>query len=280
MPLYSYFGKMLGLTPRALPRLTINLFSGGAHAGRQIAIQDVLIVPARCATIDESLALTYDVYQSAAAVILKRYSMRLLTADEGGLSPPCQSVEELIETALTAIKAAGYRPGSDVVLALDVAASHFYSHGRYILDGSTLDSAAMIDKLSGWVKRYPIVSVEDGLAEDDWEWWPALRQSIEGRALVLGDDLLCTNPPRIRRAVDSGACPAAQTQPGRHSDGGRGSLPDGKRCGMASDRQCAQRRDGGQLDRRPGRGVERRSVQSWLDHAVRAPGEVQPAAGD
>jgi len=231
MPLYSYFGKMLGLTPRALPRLTINLFSGGAHAGRQIAIQDVLIVPARCATIDESLALTYDVYQSAAAVILKRYSMRLLTADEGGLSPPCQSVEELIETALTAIKAAGYRPGSDVVLALDVAASHFYSHGRYILDGSTLDSAAMIDKLSGWVKRYPIVSVEDGLAEDDWEWWPALRQSIEGRALVLGDDLLCTNPPRIRRAVDSGACNALLLKPNQV-----GTLTEaGEACRMARD---------------------------------------------
>jgi enolase len=96
LPLYSYFAEMLGLTPHTLPRLTINLFSGGEHAGKQVAIQDVLIVPARCATIDESLALTYDIYQAAAGVILKRYGMRLLTADEGGLSPPCQSAEELI----------------------------------------------------------------------------------------------------------------------------------------------------------------------------------------
>jgi enolase len=213
LPLYSYFGEVLGLTPHTLPRLTINLFSGGEHAGKQIALQDVLIVPARCATIDESLALTYDVYQAAAGVILKRYAMRLLTADEGGLSPPCQSAEELIETALAAIKTAGQRPGSGVMLALDVASSHFYADGRYSIDGATLDSARMIERLTGWVGRYPIVSVEDGLAEDDWEWWPKLRQALEARALVLGDDLLCTNPRRIRRAIEERACNALLLKP-------------------------------------------------------------------
>ena len=213
LPLYSYFGEMLGLVPRTLPRLTVNLFSGGEHAGKQIALQDVLIVPARCATIDESLALTYDVYQAAAGVILKRYAMRLLTADEGGLSPPCQSAEELIETALAAIKTAGLRPGTDVMLALDVASSHFYADSRYFIDGATLDSARMIERLTGWVGRYPIVSVEDGLAEDDWEWWPRLRQALEPRALVLGDDLLCTNPRRIRRAIEERACNALLLKP-------------------------------------------------------------------
>jgi len=213
LPLYSYFGEMLGLVPRTLPRLTVNLFSGGEHAGKQIALQDVLIVPARCATIDESLALTYDVYQAAAGVILKRYAMRLLTADEGGLSPPCQSAEELIETALAAIKTAGLRPGTDVMLALDVASSHFYADSRYFIDGATLDSARMIERLTGWVGRYPIVSVEDGLAEDDWEWWPKLRQALEPRALVLGDDLLCTNPRRIRRAIEERACNALLLKP-------------------------------------------------------------------
>jgi enolase len=213
LPLYSYFGEMLGLAPHTLPRLTVNLFSGGEHAGKQIALQDVLIVPARCATIDESLALTYDVYQAAAAVILKRYAMRLLTADEGGLSPPCQSAEELIETALAAIKTAGYKPGVGVTLALDVASSHFYMDGRYFLDGATLDSAGMIERLTGWVGRYPIVSVEDGLAEDDWEWWPRLREAIEARALVLGDDLLCTNPKRIRRAIEERSCNALLLKP-------------------------------------------------------------------
>ena len=213
VPLYQHFAGMLGHAPDTLPRLTINLLSGGMHAGRQVAIQDVLIVPARPTTIDNSLAMAYDVYQAAAALVLKRYGMRLLTADEGGLAPACDSSEELIETAIVAIKAAGYRPGSDVMLALDVAASHFYANGQYHLDGATLDSAGMTERVVRWVERYPIVSVEDGLAEDDWEWWPTLRRALHRRALVVGDDLLCTNPPRIRRAVDTQACNALLLKP-------------------------------------------------------------------
>ena len=213
VPLYLHLAEMLGHTPDTLPRLTINLFSGGKHAGRQVAIQDVLIVPARPTTIDESLAMAYDVYQAAAALVLKRYNMRLLTADEGGLAPQCDSTEELIETAIVAIKAAGYRPGSDVMLALDVAASHFYANRQYHLDGATLDSAGMIARLVRWVERYPIVSVEDGLAEDDWEWWPTLRLALQKRALVVGDDLLCTNPQRIRRAIEAQACNALLLKP-------------------------------------------------------------------
>jgi len=213
MPLYLHFAEMREAAPARLPRLTINLFSGGVHAGRQVAIQDVLMVPARPATIDESLVMAYDVYQAAAELVLKRYRMRLLTADEGGLAPPCDSAEELIETAIIAIKAAGYRPGADVMLAVDVAASHFYKNGRYYLDGAVLDSAGMIDRLVRWVDRYPIVSVEDGLAEDDWEWWPTLRRALEKRALVLGDDLLCTNPQRIRRAIEEQACNALLLKP-------------------------------------------------------------------
>jgi len=211
--LYQYFAGMLGHAPDTLPRLTINLFSGGMHAGRQVAIQDVLIVPARPTTVDDSLAMAYDVYQAAAALVLKRYGMRLLTADEGGLAPQCDSTEELIETAVVAIKSAGYKPGIDVMLALDVAASHFYASRQYHLDGATLDSAGMIARLVRWVERYPIVSVEDGLAEDDWEWWPTLRHALEKRALVVGDDLLCTNPQRIRRAVEAQACNALLLKP-------------------------------------------------------------------
>jgi enolase len=211
--LYTHFAGMLGHPPDTLPRLTINLFSGGVHAGRQVAIQDVLIVPARPTTIDGSLAMAYDIYQAAAALVLKRYRMRLLTADEGGLAPPCESSEELIEIAMVAIKAAGYRPGSDVMLALDVAASQFYANRKYHLDGAALDSAGMIDRLVRWVERYPIVSVEDGLAEDDWDWWPTLRQALGKRALVVGDDLLCTNPQRIRRAIDARACSALLLKP-------------------------------------------------------------------
>jgi enolase len=212
VPLYRHFAGMLGLAPDTLPRLTVNLFSGGLHAGRQVAIQDVLIVPVR-PTIDQSLALAYDVYQAAAALILKRYRMRLLTADEGGLAPPCESTEELIEMAVVAIKQAGYRPGSDVMLALDVAATQFYANRQYHLDGAALDSAGMIERLVRWVDRYPIVSLEDGLAEEDWEWWPTLLRAVRKRALLVGDDLLCTNPARIRRAMDAQACNALLLKP-------------------------------------------------------------------
>jgi enolase len=213
LPLYLYFAEILNTKRGTLPRLTINLFSGGVHGGRQVAIQDVLMVPMRSATIDESLVVAYDVYQAAAEIVQKRYGMRLLRADEGGLAPPCRSSVELIETAVEAIHAAGHRPGSDVSLALDAASSQFYADGRYSLDGELLDSAGVIARLSTWVEHYPIVSVEDGLAQDDWESWPKLCETLEGRALILGDDLLCTNPGRIRRAVQARACNALLLKP-------------------------------------------------------------------
>ena len=213
LPLYLYFAEILGAKPDTLPRLTINLLSGGVHAGRQVAIQDVLMVPIRSATVDESLVIAYDVYQAAAEIVQKRYGMRLLRADEGGLAPPCRSSRELIETAMKAVIAAGYQPGSDVALALDIASSHFYAQGRYSLDGESLDSAGMIAQLASWVEQYPIVSVEDGLAEDDWEWWPKLHEALKRGALVLGDDLLCTNPVRIRRAIEAQACNALLLKP-------------------------------------------------------------------
>jgi len=213
VPLYQYFAAVLGRTPKTLPRLTINLFSGGMHAGRQVAIQDVLLVPAGATTIDAALAMTYDVYQTAAELVFKRYGMRLLTADEGGLAPPCRSAGELIETAVETIRKAGYQPGGDMALALDVASSHFFEAGHYSVDGSLLDSAAMIERLAHWVNRYPIVSVEDGLDEEDWDSWPRLRRELEPRALVLGDDLLCTNPQLIQRAIETGACNALLLKP-------------------------------------------------------------------
>ncbi len=207
-PLWSYFATLTNAAPGTLPRLTINLFSGGRHAGAQVSIQDVLLVPASAKSLDESLAMTYDVYHAAATLSLERYGMRLLRADEGGLAPPFRSSEEMIEAAISSIERAGYLPGVDFMLAIDVAASEFFSTGTYHLDGETLDSKAMIDRLQGWVDRYPIVSVEDGLSEDDWESWPALTRAISHRALIVGDDLLCTNPNRIRRAIEAGAANA------------------------------------------------------------------------
>ena len=213
LPLWKHFATLTDVAPATLPRLTINLFSGGRHAGGQVAIQDVLVVPAGAKSIDESLAMTYEVYQAAAKLALQRYGMRLLRADEGGLAPPFSCSEEMIEAAVCSIEGAGYLPGTDFMLAIDVAATEFFSTGTYRLDQGTLDSTGMIGLLQGWVERYPIVSVEDGLSEEDWGNWPELKRSIAPRALALGDDLLCTNPARIRRAIESGAANALLLKP-------------------------------------------------------------------
>lgn len=206
LPLYDHLARLVQGKPAVFPRLTINLFSGGRHAGEQVAIQDVLIVPSAARSIDESLVMMNGIYQAAADRVYKRYGMRLLTADEGGLAPPFESSEAMLQAAVSAIEDAGFTAGRDVHLALDIAASHFYRDGRYLLDGRTLNASEMIAHLTGWCERYPIVSLEDGLFEDDWHYWPQLQRSLGDRVLILGDDLLCTNPERIRRAVNCGAC--------------------------------------------------------------------------
>jgi enolase len=208
VPLYRHFGDMRGSVASALPRLTINLFSGGKHAGQQVSVQDVLIIPMSAQTVDQALVSAFDVYQAAAEIIFRKYGMRLLTADEGGLAPPCRSADEMLSLAVEAIERAGYSPGKDVFLGIDVASTHFYQNCKYHLDAEVLDSAEMIQTISQWLDSYPILSVEDGLAEDDWENWPALCRTIAGRALTLGDDLLCTNSVRIRRAIAANACDA------------------------------------------------------------------------
>jgi len=208
IPLYQHFAEMLGLPIDALPRLTINLFSGGKHAGQQVSIQDVLIIPMSAHTVDEALVAASDVYQAAAELVFQKYGMRLLTADEGGLAPPCRTVEEMFALAIEAVERAGLVPGKDIYLGVDVASTHFFRSKRYEIDSELLDSDGMIETIGKWMLRFPIISVEDGLAEDDWENWPKLHAAIAGRALTLGDDFLCTNAQRIRRAVETRACDA------------------------------------------------------------------------
>ena len=191
-----------------LPRLMVNLFSGGKHAGGQIAIQDILVAPVAARTVDDGLSIVDAVYRAAEGLIARKYHMRSLKADEGGLAPSFSNVEEALSDAREAIGLAGFKLGSEVAIAIDVASSHFHREGRYHVDGKALDSAAMVDMLAGWVERFSILSVEDGLAEEDWAAWPLLRQWLAGRAMCLGDDLLCTNPQRIGRAIDANAADA------------------------------------------------------------------------
>lgn len=200
-PLYAWFAEMAGVTPAHLPRPMINLFSGGKHAGGQVAVQDVQVMPLRSATLSDLLAVTAAVFAAAAELTAGRFGMRLLRADEGGLAPEVEGSEALLALAVEAIERAGYAPGSGVALTLDVAASHFYNGVAYDLDGQALSSPQMAETLSGWLQRYPLVSLEDGMAEDDWAGWWTLRRIVMGRALALGDDHLCTNPARIRQAI-------------------------------------------------------------------------------
>ncbi|HLV34564.1 MAG TPA: enolase [Spirillospora sp.] len=210
IPLYRCFAALQGRTViDTLSRPTINLFSGGKHAGSQVAIQDLLVVPVAAQTMDEALATTVEIFQTAAELNRERYGVRLLTADEGGLAPPFPSIEAMFDDAIAAIRRAGYEPGREVALAVDVASSHFYRDGRYHLaPGQILEPAEVIAQLVRWLDQYPIISIEDGLAEEDWAHWPELRARLAGRALVLGDDFLCTNPARIQRAIRAQAADA------------------------------------------------------------------------
>lgn len=219
VPFYQHLSAILENSPlegtesssnqiSRLPQLTVNLFSGGKHAGGQVEIQDVLVVPVAATTIDEGLEMVFAVYQAAADLTREKYGTRPLKADEGGLAPPFPNSHAMVSDAVAAIRRAGFQPGKDVSLAIDVASSHFYQDGRYHLDDAALTSEEMIDRLDRWCNEFPILSIEDGLAEEDWEHWPLLRERLTGRAITLGDDFLCTNPTRIQRAIDAGAANA------------------------------------------------------------------------
>ena len=202
--LYRHFADIAGTAPR-LPKPMINLYSGGKHAGGQVAIQDVQVVVPLATSVRETLAVVSDVFRAAARRLLDKYDMRLLTADEGGLAPPFASSQEMFVEAVAAVEAAGYSPSEDVALTVDVAASHFYEDGLYHLDGELLAPASMVERLVNWCRDFPIVSVEDGMDESDWVGWCTLYKRMHGTVLVLGDDLLCTNPARILRAIDEKA---------------------------------------------------------------------------
>lgn len=210
-PLHKYFATLLPADLRkagSFPLPTINLFSGGVHAGRQVAIQDVLIVPLPGSEFPEQLEAMHAIYAEAAAHGVTRYGMRSLTADEGGLAPPFPSSGSMLDAAMECAVGAGLRPGEEFSLAVDAAASHFHRNGFYDLDGAQLAPEQLIEVYADWTSAYPLYSLEDGLEEEDWDGWQQLRFRLRGETLVLGDDFLCTNPDRIRRAIRTDAADA------------------------------------------------------------------------
>jgi len=211
MELFAYFGSLYPgqvSLPFALPLPTINLFSGGQHAGGQVAIQDILIVPLPEGTLPEQLVMMAEIYATAVDLVQEKYGMRNLSADEGGLAPPFASAHAMLEDAMTCAEAAGFVAGQDFRIAIDAAASQFHTQGAYRFDDSPLSAAELIDIYAHWCSTYPIYSIEDGLAEDDWDGWQELYQRLGDQVIVLGDDLLCTNPARIRKAQDRQAANA------------------------------------------------------------------------
>lgn len=200
--LYQYFGEMIGHEKFCLPLPMVNLYSGGRHAGGQVSIQDLQVVPLAAISMDEALAGVYAIFQAAAELSLQKYGMRLLRADEGGQAPPFPHSPGMLSAALQAVRAAGFEPGHQVAFAVDVAASHFFQNGNYVLDGEELTGSQMLQCLESWVESFPILSLEDGLAEEDWAGWQALSASLGEKIVLIGDDFLCTNPERIQQAID------------------------------------------------------------------------------
>jgi len=206
LPLYRYIG---GVYARVLPVPMMNILNGGKHAVDGPDLQEFMIMPWGAPTFAEALRWGAETYH-ALKKVLKNKGYSTGVGDEGGFAPSLKTNEEAIELILEAIQAAGYTPGEQIAIALDPAASEIYQDGRYVLkkEGRTLSGAEMVDFYTDWVEKYPIVSIEDGLAEDDWPNWALMTQQMGGRIQIVGDDLLVTNVERVRRAIAERSCNA------------------------------------------------------------------------
>ncbi|HEY9691697.1 MAG TPA: phosphopyruvate hydratase [Oculatellaceae cyanobacterium] len=204
LPLYRYLGGPLA---NLLPVPLMNVINGGAHASNNVDFQEFMIVPVGAASFKEALRWGAEVFASLSKVL---DAQGLLTGvgDEGGFAPNLKSNQAALELLVAAIEKAGYKPGEEVALALDVAASEFYKDGQYVYDGSSHSPAEFVDYLASLTSQYPIVSIEDGLHEDDWENWQLLTQKIGSSVQLVGDDLFVTNPIRLRKGIEQAAANA------------------------------------------------------------------------
>jgi enolase len=203
MPLYRYIG---GADAHVLPVPMMNILNGGSHADNSIDFQEFMVMPAGAESFSDALRMGVEVFHSLKGVLKnKGYSTNV--GDEGGFAPNLKSNEEAIETILFAIEKAGYRPGEDIFIALDPASSEYYleEDGLYYLkksSGDKLTSKEMVDYWKVWVDKYPIISLEDALAEDDWEGWKILNKELGDKIQIVGDDIFVTNPNRLQRGID------------------------------------------------------------------------------
>ena len=202
LSLYRYLG---GVNAHLLPVPMMNIINGGAHADNPIDIQEFMIMPVGAANCADAIRMGAEVFHTLAKS-LKDAGHNTNVGDEGGFAPNLKSAEEALGFITRSIAKAGYRPGDDIVLALDCAATEFYKKGKYVLagEGKTLDGAGMVHYLASLTERFPIVSIEDGMAEDDWQGWKALSDAIGGKCQLVGDDLFVTNTARLRQGIGEG----------------------------------------------------------------------------
>jgi len=202
VPLYSYLG---GFNAKQLPVPMMNIINGGEHADNNIDVQEFMVIPVGATTFKEALRTGAEIFHHLKSV-LKEKGLNTAVGDEGGFAPNLGSNEEAINIIISAIERAGYKPGVDVYLGMDVASTEFYRDGKYHLqgEGKSYTSAEFVDLLASWVDKYPIISIEDGCSEDDWEGWKLLTDKLGKRVQLVGDDLFVTNTERLSRGIDEG----------------------------------------------------------------------------
>ncbi len=204
LPLYRYVG---GVNARTLPVPMMNIINGGKHADNNVDMQEFMIFPAGASSFAESLRMGTEVFHTLRGV-LKKKGYNTAVGDEGGFAPDLKSNEEAITVILEAISKAGYNPGKDMFLCMDVASTEFFQDGKYVLageGGKTLTSSQLIDLWDNWSRQYPIVSIEDGVAEDDWDAWTELTARVGNRIQLVGDDFFVTNTARLSQGIEKGA---------------------------------------------------------------------------
>jgi enolase len=202
VPLFAYIG---GIGARILPVPMMNVINGGAHADNKLDLQEFMIVPVGAPDFAEAVRMGAETFHALKS-ILKKKGLATSVGDEGGFAPNLAGNEQALEFIVEAIKKAGYKPGSDIFIALDAAASEFYEDGKYNLasEGRKLRVDQMISLYRKWFKAYPIVSIEDGLAEDDWKGWVQMTDDLSNVVQIVGDDIFVTNPARLQKGIDKG----------------------------------------------------------------------------
>ena len=204
LPLFRYLG---GPSARLLPVPCLNVLNGGAHAANSVDIQEFMLVPAGLGSFSESLRAGVEVYHAMKRVMAGR-GLATNVGDEGGFAPDLATSDAALDLLVEGIEEAGYEVGTQIALALDVAATEFYREGHYEVEGRDLSSGEMVDYLAALVEKYPLVSIEDGMAEDDWDGWKELTKKLGGRVQLVGDDLFVTNEDILRRGITEGAANA------------------------------------------------------------------------